>query len=310
MNFKDVMIAFGQLPYSDLGFECSGLVTNIGSNVEGIKIGDAVCGVTRGAFANTVRLPSYRVSKMPNGTDFEVGASLPLVFMTARYALDDVARLSQSESVLIHSAAGGIGQAAVMLAQNAGAEVFVTVGSLEKRDLVTKQYNIPEDHIFSSRDTTFEDGILRATNGAGVNVVLITLVGEAFRASWNCLAAFGRFIEIGKRDLAQNNYLEMSKFLESVSFASIDVGMVMDQRPKLFQTLMEDVFRMYQSGAIREVSPITTYSMSGIQDAMRLMYAGKHMGKVVIEARDSDMIQVSGFKASASAFTRRCSPNA
>ena len=308
MNFKDVMIAFSQLPYNKLGFKCSGLVTKLGGKVRGLKIGEAVCEVTRGAFANTVRLPSYRIFKMPHGIDFKIEASLPLVFMTAQYALNDVFKLSQGESILIHSAAGGFGQAAVMLAQNAGAEVFVTVGSLEKRDLVMQQYNIPEDYIFSSRDTTFEDGIYRATNGAGVDVILNTLVGEALRVSWNCLAAFGRFFEIGKHDLAQNNYLEMSKFSESVSFASVDVGMVMDQRPEVFRTLMTDVFRMYEKGTIKEVSPITTYSISGIQDAMRLMYAGKNMGKVVIEARDSDMVQVSRLKAPAP--RRCCSPNA
>ena len=177
------MIAFGQLPYDNLGLECSGLVTILGGKVKALKIGEAVCGVTRGAFAKTVRLLSYRVSKMPHGIDFKSGASLPLVFLTARFALNDAAKLSQGESILIHSAAGGFGQAAVMLAQNAGAEVFVTVGSLEKRDLVMEQYNIPEDHIFSSRDTIFEDGIYRATNGAGVDVILNTLVGEALRVS-------------------------------------------------------------------------------------------------------------------------------
>lgn len=245
---------------------------------------------------------------MPHNVDFKMGASLPLLFMTAQYAPNNAAKFSEGESILIHSAAGGFGKATVMLAQSHGAEIFVTVGSIEKRDLVMERYNIPEDHIFSSPAKTFEDGLYSATNGAGVDLILNTLVGEALRASCNYLAAFGRFVEIGKHDLAQNNYLEMSKFSESVSFASIEVGMVMDQRTKVFQNLMADVFRMYEEWTIQEVFPIIPSSMSGIQDAMQLMYPGEHMGKVVIEAWDGDMVQVSCLKASAP--RKCCSPNA
>ena len=108
--------------------------------------------------------------------------------------------------------------------------------------------------------------------------------------------------------MAEKNYLEMSKFSRSMSSISIDVGMVMGQRPKVFQTLMADIFQMYEKGTIKEISPITTYSISRIQDAMQLIYARKHKGKVVIKVRDSDMVHVSNLKASAP--RRCCSPNA
>lgn len=116
MNFKDVMIGLGQLPYEDLGFECSGTVTKVGSKVEGFETGDMVCGVTRCAFASVVRTPQSLVSTIPRDVNIDAAASFQLVFCTARYSLTNVARLQKGESSLIHCTAGGVGQAFVMLA--------------------------------------------------------------------------------------------------------------------------------------------------------------------------------------------------
>ena len=116
-----------------------------------------------------------------------------------------------------------MGQAAIQLAKHIGAEIFVTVGNTEKRRLIVDQYQIPEDHIFNSRDTTFAKGILRMTNGKGVDVVLNSLAGEALRKTWECIAMFGRFIEVGKKDILANNGLEMMPFLRNVTFASVNL---------------------------------------------------------------------------------------
>src|SRR2546430_307801 len=135
---------------------------------------------------------------MPDYMTFEEAASMPLIYHTAYYSLVTIGHLEVGESVLIHAAAGGVGQAAIAIAQMVGAEIFVTVGSTEKKHLVMKEYGIPEDHIFSSRDLSFAKGIMRATSGKGVDVVLNSLAGEALRLSWYCLAKFGRFLEIGR----------------------------------------------------------------------------------------------------------------
>ena len=295
MNFKDVMIALGQLPYEDLGFECSGIVTKVGSKVEGFTLGDIVCGVTRCAFASVVRTTQSLVSRIPRDMNIDAAASFPLVFCTALYSLTDVARLQKGESILIHCAAGGVGQASVMLAQHLGAELFVTISSLEKRDLVMSLYGIPKDHVFSSRDTTFEVGIRRLTKGAGVDVVLNCLSGEALHASWRCLADFGRFVEIGKRDLVQNNRLEMNGFINSMTFSAVDLGLLVEKKPWVIGKLMADIVEMFNCNNIKIVSPLNFYSMSEIQDAMRLMQAGKHMGKVVIRTEEDDMVRVRAY---------------
>ena len=293
MNFKDVMISLGQIPfYHDLGIECSGTVTAVGSDVTDISPGDRVCAMTKGAYANFTRAPQHMVAKIPDRLDFTQAASIPVVFCTAHYALSDIAQLSKGESILIHAAAGGVGQAAIMLAQDVKAEVFVTVGSLDKKSLIMQTYGIPESHIFSSRDTSFQQELMTMTNQRGVDVVLNSTAGDILRQSWQCLAPLGRFIEIGKRNLVQNSNLEMDKFLDSVSFSAIDLGVLSDRKPQRFHRVFTDVIQMLDKGRIRLVAPITMFPIAEVQHAMRQMQAGKHTGKVVIEAASDSVVQV------------------
>ena len=293
MNFKDIVIALGQIPfYHKIGIECSGVITAVGSNVTDIGPGTRVCAMATGAYANFTRVPQHQVARIPESMGFAEAASIPVVFCTAYYALLEIGRLSEGESVLIHAAAGGVGQAAIMLAQEAKAEVFVTVGSQDKKNLILEKYSIPESHIFSSRDTSFQLELMAMTNKKGVDVVLNSTAGEILHQSWQCLAPLGRFIEIGKRDLVQNSNLEMGKFVESVSFSAIDLGVVADTKPNVFKRILTDVINMYENKIIHALSPITVYSVSEIQQAMRQMQSGKHSGKTVIEAGSEDIVQV------------------
>ena len=293
MNFKDVVIALGQIPfYHKIGIECSGIVTAVGSNVTDISPGARVCAMAVGAYANFTRIPQHKVAKIPESLGFTQAASIPVVFCTAHYALLDIGRLSQGESVLIHAAGGGVGQAAIMLAQRTKAEVFVTVGSQDKKNLIMQTYGIPESHIFSSRDTSFQQELMAMTNQKGMDVVLNSTAGEILHQSWQCLAPLGRFIEIGKRDLVQNSNLEMGKFVDSVSFSAVDLGILADAKPYIFKRILTDVIKMFENNTIRLVSPITVYPISEIEQAMRQMQSGKHSGKIVIEAGTEDIVQV------------------
>ena len=292
MNFKDVMIGLGQIPFEDLGFECSGVVTALGKVVSGFAVGDRVCTMAGGCYANHIRVADFTVQKIPDDMTFTTAASILTIFTTAHYSLFNVAHLQQGESILIHAAAGGVGQAATMLAQRTGAEIFITVGSTEKKNFMMDTYHIPEDHIFSSRDTTFERGIMRKTKGEGVDVILNSVANEALRLTWNCLAPLGRFIEVGKKDMVQNSRLEMRKFLAMATFASVDLAVVIQKKPEVFQKTCADVMELLRSGAVKPVSPITVYPMSKIESALRLMQTGKHMGKIVVEAQGSDHVRV------------------
>lgn len=169
---------------------------------------------------------------------------------------------------------------------------FVTVSSPEKRYLVMSLYSIPKDHVFSSRGTTFEAGVWRLVNGGGIDIVLNCLPGEALHASWRCLAYFGRIVETGKRDLVQNNRLEMNGFISSITFSAADLGLLGEKKPWMIEKLMGDIVDMFISNNIRIGSPLKFYNMSEIESAMRLMQTGKHTGKVVIRAEEDDMVRV------------------
>jgi NADPH:quinone reductase-like Zn-dependent oxidoreductase len=204
-----------------------------------------------------------------------------------------LARLKAGESVLIHAAAGGVGQAAIQIAQMVGAEVFVTVGTKEKKQHLVTTYGIANDHVFASRDLTFASGVMRVTGGRGVDVVLNSLAGDALKATWRCIALFGRFIEIGKKDIEANGRLDMAPFVKNVTFASVDISVILRQNRKLAAELFSEVMKLIRAGSIKEASPVTIYPFSQIEDSFRLMQAGKHMGKIVLEPREADLVQVN-----------------
>lgn len=174
------MVAMGQLRERVMGLECAGIVTRVGKDAarQGFAVGDRVIALLLGPFGSRARVSWQGVAHIPDGMGFNAAASLPMIFSTAYVGLVDVARLRPGQTVLIHAAAGGVGQAAIMLAKDyLCAEVYVTVGSQDKRELLMREYNIPSERIFSSRDPSFAPAILAATGGRGVNVVLNSLAG-------------------------------------------------------------------------------------------------------------------------------------
>lgn len=292
LNFKDIILALGQLPGYYLGQECSGIVTKAGSGASTLKVGDRVCAIAAGSIANVARCKTNCAVKLPHSISFLDGASIPLIYCTAHYCLARVARLKPNETVLIHAAAGGVGQSLIMLAQASKARVLATVGSLEKKNFIIQTYGIPEGQIFYSRDTSFVQGVLEATNGKGVDVVVNSLAGEQLRATWKCMAPFGRFVEIGKRDITTNVYLEMAPFERTVTFAGVDLGDLIQLRPEELQKVFVEVMDLMRSGSVKPVSPVHDFSVSDIETAFRSLQSGKLAGKVVITPRSGDMVMV------------------
>lgn len=294
LNFRDVMVAMGQLSTDVMGFECSGVVTQVGSlaSQHGFKIGDRVCALMRGHWENRVRLHWTSVVAIPDGMTFDAAASIPMAFTTSYYALYETARLQLGETVLIHAAAGGVGQAAITLAQRVGAEVFVTAGSPEKREYLSREFGIPEDHIFSSRDGEFAARLMEMTAGKGVDVVLNSLAGEFLQRTFNCVAPFGRFVEIGKRDLEQNKQLEMHAFTRHVSFSSVDLIALGELKGAVVSRIMNDIMRLIKDEGLRLIQPTTTYPISRIKEAFRMLQAGRHIGKVIVIPGPDDRVNL------------------
>lgn len=291
INFKDVYIALGQMRHTDLMVgEMAGVVTRVGSAAEpSFKVGDKVFGWHAAPFASYARVHISRAGLLPSGLSFAAGASIPVVFMTAYYALVEKANLQKGQSILIHAGSGGVGQAAIQLAQRIGAEIYTTVGSASKKQMIRDIYGIPESHIFSSKLRSFKNGILRATAGRGVDVVLNSLAGEALLDSWACVASMGTFIEIGKSDIYQNTHLGMSQLAKSITLVSFDLGFISTHRPATTQNTLRQVAKLVESGAIHPVHPVTTMPITSIEDAFRLIQGRRHTGKVVLEA-DSDTL--------------------
>lgn len=295
LNFKDIVVTMGQLAQPYIGIECSGVVSSVGKNVQHLTVGQRVMALPLGGYSTFARCKASSAAPLPANMSFEVGATVPVVFCTAYYALFDLGHLQEGERILIHAGAGGVGQAAIMLAQMIGAEIFVTVGSLEKKQFLMIQYGIPEDHILYSRDTSFSRGIRRVTNNQGVDVVVNSLAGDLLRETWECLAPFGRFVEIGKADITKNTRLDMLPFEYNVSFASVDLTKVAAHRPKLMKRLLDNVTELMAKQSVRPILPLTTCRISELETAFRTLQTGKAMGKIVVVPHQDDYVNVSKF---------------
>ncbi|KAI2485626.1 Mycocerosic acid synthase [Pyrenophora tritici-repentis] len=292
LNFKDVLVALGNLAENKLGVDGSGIITRVGSAVTDFKIGDRVMTASCDTFATYVRFPAKGAIPIPSGMSFEEAASMPLIFLTAYYSLVTAGGILSGEKILIHAAAGGVGQAAIMIAQAKGAEIFATVGADAKKQLLIEQYGLPEDHIFSSRDTSFVKGVLRATGGQGVDLVLNSLAGEALRLSWtDCLAKFGRFLEIGKTDLFANTGLDMKPLLDNKSYIGVNLLDFENNPTPRAVALWHDTAKMIHEGAIKPIAPLQIFTMAEVEKAFRHMQTGKHMGKVVVRVDDEDVVR-------------------
>ena len=189
INFLDCLVALGRVDKTTFGSECAGIITRVGDNCQ-LSPGDRVSLLNVDLFRTHARCIEDCAIKIPNHVSFVEAAAIPVVFSTVCYGLYEVARAQRGETILIHSGAGGTGQAAIQIAQIIGLEIFVTVGSGEKKQLLIDTYKIPESHILYSRDLSFAQGIKRLTK-RGVDIVLNSLAGEGLVASWECIAPYG-----------------------------------------------------------------------------------------------------------------------
>lgn len=154
------------------------------------------------------------------------------------------------------------------------------------------QYSIPEDHVFYSRDTSFARGIRTVTKGEGVDVVVNSLAGDLLRETWECLAPFGRFIEIGKADITKNMRLDMLPFENNVTFASVDLTKVAQRKPNLMRRLLDNVSQLMVKKRVKPILPLTSYRISELETAFRTLRTGKAMGKIVVVPHPDDRVQV------------------
>ena len=284
LNFRDVMKTLGIYPTEDdrdvlLGDECAGVVVTVGRGVKHLKVGDEVIAIARGSFRSHLTTEASRVLHKPARLYFDEAATLPVAFLTAWYALHHLGRMRRGERVLIQAATGGVGLAAIQVAQLAGAEIFATAGSAEKREFLRA---LGIKHVMDSRSLKFADEIHEITGGRGVDLVLNSLTGEALTKGIASLAPNGRFLEIGKRDVYQNSKLGMRPLRHNISLFVIDLAQTMEQDPALVSSLLSKILAHVDAGRLHPL-PLRTFQLSQAVNAFRYMSQARHIGKVVLD---------------------------
>ncbi|MBA3607143.1 MAG: SDR family NAD(P)-dependent oxidoreductase, partial [Chthoniobacterales bacterium] len=283
MNFRDVLKALalypGDAPDARIfGDEVGGIVREVGAGVTHVAPGDRVFGLAVFGLSTQTIARGGDVRSIPGDLTFEEAATLPVVFMTSWHALQNVARLRRGERILVHAGAGGVGMAAIQIAQHLGAEVIASAGSPSKRALLK---TLGVQHVIDSRRGDFAETVLELTDRKGVDVVLNALAGEAIPMGLSCLAEFGRFIEIGKRDIYQNARIPLRPLRNNASFHVVAMDAVFHGDEELTREMLGDICRLLEKGALRPL-PFRAFPASRIDSAFRLMAGGKHIGKVVV----------------------------
>jgi acyl transferase domain-containing protein/NADPH:quinone reductase-like Zn-dependent oxidoreductase/NAD(P)-dependent dehydrogenase (short-subunit alcohol dehydrogenase family)/SAM-dependent methyltransferase/acyl carrier protein len=283
MNFRDVLKALalypGEAPDARIfGDEVAGIVKAVGTGVDHVAPGDRVFGLAVFGLASCTLARGGNVRRIPGDLSFEQAATLPVVFMTAWHALRNVARMRKGERILVHAGAGGVGMAAIQIALHLGAEIFATAGSPAKRSLLE---TLGVRHVMDSRRADFADTVMELTGRRGVDVVLNSLAAEAIPMGLSCLSEFGRFVEIGKRDIYQNTRIPLWPLRRNASFHVVAMDAVFAGDEALTRQMLEEISRLVENGALFPL-PFRSYPACRVDSAFRLMAQGKHIGKVVV----------------------------
>ncbi|KAJ5124866.1 Acyl transferase/acyl hydrolase/lysophospholipase [Penicillium bovifimosum] len=286
LNFKDMMVAMGFFgTKEDLGLEGSGTVLQVGQDVTEISIGDRVVLMHSGVLASNVVVPQEACLKLPEGLSMLDAATMLTAYITVLYSLLEIGALRKgqaNQSVLIHSACGGVGLAALHVCRAVGAEIYATVGNDTKVAHLMENFGLPRERIFNSRNTSFQPDLMRVTNGRGVDIVLNSLSGNLLHASWECVAKFGRMIELGKRDFISHGMLNMSLFEANRSFFGVDLAQVCKDTPEILKRTLATFSDWYRQGRIAPITPIKLFDAVDVVSAFRYMQAGTHIGKIVV----------------------------
>ncbi|MFF8811781.1 SDR family NAD(P)-dependent oxidoreductase [Streptomyces pactum] len=293
LNFSDVLKAMDICPgvppgITPLGAECAGRVVAVGEGVTDVRVGDEVMAVAPSAMAAYATTRQELVAARPAGLDAAEAAALPIAFLTAVYGLEYLAHLGEGETVLIHSATGGVGLAALQVARRNGAEVFATAGTEEKRELLR---SLGVRHVMDSRSLDFADRVRELTGGRGVDVVLNSLTGEALRRSLGLLAANGRFVEIGKQDVYNNSSLGLLSLKHNRSFLAVDLERSFAEQFPLIRRLFGEVLAGFARGEFTAL-PVTCFDYAAADAAFSHMAQARHTGKVVLRPTGAETVAV------------------
>ncbi len=285
LNFIETLYALNLLPDVPglrwrFGLECAGTVARVGPGVTTVAPGDRVMAFSNGASRLFMTAPASRVAPVPAGLSLEEAATMPAAYMTAYTALVRRGNLRRGETVLVHSAAGGVGLAAVNVARAVGARVLATAGTGEKRDYLG---SLGIDAVMDSRTGSFARDVMERTAGRGVDVVLNSLGGEMIDLGLSVLAPGGRFLELGKRDILAGTSISLARFAKMISFIAIDVGPDMPG----FDETWAEVRGRIEAGDFPPL-PFRVFSAAAAAAAFGEMAKGRHIGRLLLDFSDHE----------------------
>jgi len=275
LNFRDVLNALDQLP-GDIGRECSGTIAACGPGVTDFQIGDAVLAVfSYNCFSSFVTVDARYVAPKPAHLSYAAAATIPIVFLTAYYCLHHVANISSAKCILIHAASGGLGLAALQLAQQAGLEVYATASPPKWAYLKS----LGVKHVFNSRALDFADEILALTHGKGVDIVLNSLTGDFIPKSLSVLGVGGYFIELGASDSWSDE--QVAALRPDINYTDFQLPHTAKEDPATFQRVFHTIIQQIDQGLLKPL-PHRTFPIQEAVRAFRTMAQAKHIGKIVI----------------------------
>ncbi|KAL8721388.1 MAG: hypothetical protein Q9225_001935 [Loekoesia sp. 1 TL-2023] len=252
MNFKDIIISMGIVDGNvddgnGLGCEWADIISQVGPGAS-FQVGDRVAMIGSDSYSTVLKTTSAMCAKIPDNLSFEERHALLL----------DLAKIEKDQ-------------------------IFATIGTEEKVESLMRTFDIPRNHIFNSRNSSFLRDAMRETNGTGVDVVLNSLSGNLFHASWKCVAELGKMVEIGKRDFIGQDRLAMEAFEANRTLYGVHFAPIAEKRPYMIKKLLERAMEFYRQGAIQPIRPIKIFDAAQIEDALRHMQKGQHMGKLMVE---------------------------
>ena len=283
VNFADIMQRRGHYqggpePAYVPGMEAAGTIDAVGDDVER-EVGERVVAMTNQAYAEFVTADARGLFDVPESMDLTEAAGFPVQFLTAHNTLFEWGGLDEGERVLVHAAAGGVGTAAVQLASEAGAEVFGTASTQEKRDLAER---LGADHLIDYTETDFVEAINEETDGEGVDLVLDGIGGETSQRSLECLSHGGRMVVYGAAS-GQPGQLDTSTLLfNNFSIYGYHLGQSMGRTPDRVLGAVPHLTELLTSGDL-EVVVGETFPLEEAAAAHEYIENRESSGKVVLE---------------------------
>ncbi|KAF7558100.1 hypothetical protein G7Z17_g20 [Cylindrodendrum hubeiense] len=291
LSYHDVQAVMGHLDAhrEPLGGDCAGIITRVGNACSSsIQPGDRVCMFASGCIRKYPRAHETAVFKMHDTVSMEAATSTLVPAMTAYYALAGVTRLAEGDKILIHSAAGSVGQMAIKIAQTQKVDIFATVSSPEEKQFLIEKLGICDTHIFYSQNTSWCPGVLRATRGDGVDVVLNTFSGEnMLQASSECIARCGQFVDIGRENMGDDVVIPVSIITKNITFSVVSLVAL---SPRVMARLFNKTMQLLVEGKIQQPEPLHIFSASNVEQAFRKLQDDNRIGRAVITPKPNDVV--------------------